>query len=178
MNHTAKSLETRAIWIGINEGFPVFCRFCNELSSSPANHFSEGSPTLQLFSFIHHSQVLGRLCLLPQVQLLLSHNSSLSTLWPFCQSHPCMSSAFSWPLSAQSPFSHQLYLPKTPNKLTSRSAMMEKMQTKQFQSLYPHLNWLPSRHRPWAFSCQQLCQRSLWKPSDLKCQHIPLMIQV
>ena len=137
VNHTAKSLGTRAMWIGINQCFPIFCCFCNELCSSPANHFSEGRPTLQLFSYIHCSRVLGRLCLLPLVQLLLSHNSSPSALWTFRQSHPCVSSALSWPRSARSrgrekpwfdrahsPVS--FYLPKSPNKIISRSAKMEK----------------------------------------------------
>lgn len=116
VNHTARSLGTRAIWIGINECFPIFCCFCNELYSSPANHFSEGRPTLQLFSSIHRSWVLRGLCLLPHVELLLSHKSSPSALWTFLQSHPCVSSALSSTRSAQegetsipqSPFSHQL----------------------------------------------------------------------
>lgn len=118
----------RAIWIGINECFPVFCWFCNELSSSPANHFSEGSPSLQLFSFIHHSQVLGRLCLLPQVQLMLSHNSTCLHFGPFVNAIH----AFSCPQHFHDPHLHRahssisFYLPRSPNKITSRSAMIEK----------------------------------------------------
>lgn len=176
VNQTAKSPGTRAISIGINERFPIFCCFCNELCSSPANHFSADGPTLQLFSSIHRSRVLGGLCLLPHVPLQLSNSSSVSALWTFGRSRPCTSSQLSWPRSVQSwrwerpqcsracsPVS--FYLPKWTDSNFWISTVGRRTQTKLFQSLSPHLGWLRPVPRLWAFPHQQLHGAGLWKPS-------------
>lgn len=69
VNHTAKSLGTRAISTGRNDCSAIFCCFSNELCSSPASRLSEDRYPLS--SSVYHPGLLGRLCLHPHVQLWL-----------------------------------------------------------------------------------------------------------